>query len=79
MARAAGAKQVYMASAAPTVRYQNVYGIDMPTQTRANATAVMMRKSHRIIGADYPDLSRVPTRGNAEKPCQILNPGLDSL
>ena len=32
MARDAGAKKVYMASAAPPVRYPNVYGIDMPTR-----------------------------------------------
>ena len=32
MAREAGAKRVYMASAAPPVRYPNVYGIDMPTR-----------------------------------------------
>ena len=31
MARQAGAKNVYFASAAPAVRYPNVYGIDMPT------------------------------------------------
>jgi len=30
MARDAGARKVYFASAAPPVRYQNVYGIDMP-------------------------------------------------
>ena len=32
MARDAGAKKVYLASAAPPVRYPNVYGIDMPTR-----------------------------------------------
>ena len=31
MARAAGARKVYMASAAPAVRFPNVYGIDMPS------------------------------------------------
>jgi amidophosphoribosyltransferase len=31
MAREAGARKVYMASAAPPVRFPNVYGIDMPT------------------------------------------------
>lgn len=33
MARDAGAKKVYMASAAPAVRFPNVYGIDMPNHT----------------------------------------------
>ena len=33
MARDAGANKVYMASAAPGVRYPNVYGIDMPSAT----------------------------------------------
>ena len=32
MARDAGAKKVYMASAAPPVRFPNIYGIDMPTR-----------------------------------------------
>jgi amidophosphoribosyltransferase len=32
MARDAGARKVYFASASPPVRFQNVYGIDMPNQ-----------------------------------------------
>src|SRR5690606_35576294 len=38
MARAAGANKVYFASAAPAVRFPNVYGIDMPTQAELIAT-----------------------------------------
>ena len=33
MARSSGAKKVYFASAAPPIRYQNVYGIDMAATT----------------------------------------------
>ena len=33
MAKEAGAKKVFFASAAPPVRYSNVYGIDIPTRT----------------------------------------------
>jgi amidophosphoribosyltransferase len=38
MARAAGAVKVYFASAAPPVRFPNVYGIDMPTRAELIAT-----------------------------------------
>src|SRR5213596_4003597 len=38
MARDAGARKVYFASASPPVRYPNVYGIDMPTQSELVAT-----------------------------------------
>src|SRR5690606_23159417 len=38
MARAAGANKVYFASAAPAVRFPDVYGIDMPTQRELVAT-----------------------------------------
>ena len=59
MAREAGAARVYMASAAPPVRYPNVYGIDMPTTSELIADG---RNSDEIcaqIGADrliYQDL-----------------------
>jgi amidophosphoribosyltransferase len=59
MARAAGANKVYMASAAPPVRYQNVYGIDMPTQSELIATGRNEEEIAQIIGADaliYQDI-----------------------
>ena len=60
MARAAGALKVYFASAAPPVRYPNVYGIDMPTRAELIATGRDDEGIAREIGADalvYQDLS----------------------
>src|SRR5690554_5873378 len=45
MARAAGAKKVYFASAAPAVRFPNVYGIDMPAKSELIATTEPQKKS----------------------------------
>jgi amidophosphoribosyltransferase len=47
MARDAGAKSVIFASAAPPVKFPNVYGIDMPTRGELVATAAPMRRSRR--------------------------------
>lgn len=52
MARAAGAKKVFFASAAPAVRYPNVYGIDMPTQTELIAHNRTTAEVCKEIGAD---------------------------
>lgn len=52
MARAAGAKKVFFASAAPPVRFPNVYGIDMPTQSELIATGRSVDDIAREIGAD---------------------------
>jgi amidophosphoribosyltransferase len=60
MARAAGAKKVYFASASPPVRYPNVYGIDMPTRSELIATGRTDAQIAQLIGADaliYQDLS----------------------
>ena len=52
MAREAGARKVYMASAAPPVRYPNVYGIDMPTKEELIAHNRSIEEIRAFIGAD---------------------------
>jgi amidophosphoribosyltransferase len=73
MARAAGANKVYMASAAPPVRYPNVYGIDMPTQEELIAHNRDEEEIARLIGVDalvYQDLA------DMERAITELNPAL---
>ena len=53
MARDAGAKKVYMASAAPPVRYPNVYGIDMPAADELIAHNRTTEDIQETIGADW--------------------------
>jgi amidophosphoribosyltransferase len=53
MAREAGARKVYMASAAPALRYQNVYGIDMPAREEFVAHGRTDDEVAGIIGADW--------------------------
>ena len=60
MAREAGARKVYMASAAPPVRYPNVYGIDMPTSEELIAHNRSIEEIRQFIGADalvYQDVA----------------------
>ncbi len=60
MAREAGAKNVYFCSAAPAVRYPNVYGIDMPSVHELIAHDRTTEDVCQLIGADwliYQDLS----------------------
>ncbi len=52
MARDAGARKVYMASAAPPVRYPNVYGIDMPTPDELVAHGRSVEQIRELIGCD---------------------------
>ncbi len=52
MARDAGAKKVYFASAAPPVRYANVYGIDMPSPSELVANGRTDEEIGQFIGAD---------------------------
>jgi amidophosphoribosyltransferase len=53
MARDAGAKKVYFASAAPPVRFPNVYGIDMPAPDELVAHNHSDEQVQALIGADW--------------------------
>ncbi|MGO1460996.1 MAG: amidophosphoribosyltransferase [Marinobacter sp.] len=64
MARDAGARNVYFASAAPPVRYPNVYGIDMPSAKELIAHERSVDEIRDLIGADwllYQDLEDLVT------------------
>ena len=59
LAREAGARKVYFASAAPPVRHPNVYGIDMPAASELIANGRSVEEIEELIGADkliYQDL-----------------------
>ncbi|MGE5116840.1 MAG: amidophosphoribosyltransferase, partial [Betaproteobacteria bacterium] len=76
MARDAGAARVYLASAAPPVRWPNVYGIDMPTKGELIAHGRSIEEIRRFIGADaliYQDI--VPMK----RVVGALNPKLDGF
>ena len=72
MARDAGANKVYFASAAPPVRYPNVYGIDMPVSNELIAHGRSEDEICREIGADWliyqdlEDLISAVEKGNPE-------------
>lgn len=75
MAREAGANKVYFASAAPPVRFPNVYGIDMPTPQELIAHDKSDEEITRFIGADkliyqgLDDLVEAVRRGNPKIQC----------
>ena len=53
MARDAGARKVYLASAAPPVRYPNVYGIDMPAASELVAHGRSEEEVQELLGCDW--------------------------
>jgi amidophosphoribosyltransferase len=53
MAREAGARKVYFASAAPPVRYPNIYGIDMPAPTELIAHGRSESEIETLLGCDW--------------------------
>lgn len=71
MARDAGARKVYLASAAPPVCYPNVYGIDMPTQEELIAHGRSIEEVRQYIGADaliYQDVDAMKRVVGALRP-----------
>jgi len=73
MARDAGAKKVYFASASPPVRHANVYGIDMPSRAELIAAYRNDDEIRREIGADaliYQDLEAL------KQAVHVVNPAL---
>ncbi|WP_455208525.1 amidophosphoribosyltransferase [Kaarinaea lacus] len=70
MARDAGARKVYFASAAPPVRFPNVYGIDMPSATELVGHGRNEEEIAKVIGADWlvyqdlEDLVKAARKGN---------------
>jgi len=76
MAREAGARKVYMASAAPPVRFPNVYGIDMPTKEELIAHDRSIPEIREFIGADaliYQDIAAM------KRVVAALNPSLQGF
>jgi len=76
MAREAGANKVFMASAAPPVRFPNVYGIDMPTKEELIAHGRTMEEIRDYIGCDaliYQDVDAM------KRAVYALRPGLENV
>lgn len=74
MARDSGARKVFFASAAPAVKYPNVYGIDMPSVSELIAHGRTEEEVAEAIGADWlvyqniEDLISASAEGNSEIP-----------
>jgi len=76
MAREAGARNVYFASAAPPVRFANVYGIDMPSRSELIASDRTDEQIRCEIGADalvYQDLD------DLKAALRAVNPAISSF
>ncbi|AFP85003.1 amidophosphoribosyltransferase [secondary endosymbiont of Ctenarytaina eucalypti] len=71
MAREAGARQVYLASAAPEIRFPNVYGIDIPSASELIAHGREVEEIRQMIGADaliFQDLAALEKAVREDNP-----------
>ena len=74
MARDAGARKVYLASAAPPVRHPNIYGIDMPAADELVAHGRSVEEIEKLLGCDWliyqdlEDLEAAVREGNPNLP-----------
>ncbi|SPW25550.1 Amidophosphoribosyltransferase [Edwardsiella tarda] len=82
MAREAGARRVYLASAAPEIRFPNVYGIDMPSVSELIAHGREVEEIRQLIGADgliFQDLDDLVDAVREDNPdieqfeCSVFN------
>ncbi|PPI88231.1 amidophosphoribosyltransferase [Candidatus Pantoea edessiphila] len=72
MAREAGAKNVYLASAAPEIRFPNFYGINMPNSTELIAYGREVEEIRKLIKADaliFQDLDDLIAAVREDNPC----------
>jgi len=76
MARESGAKKVIFASAAPPVRFPNVYGIDMPTRSELVAYGRTHDEINQLIGADQLIYQSVE---DMKKAVQDINPSIKNF
>lgn len=76
LARSAGAKKVFFASAAPAVKFPNVYGIDMPTHSELIAHNKSYKEIESALGADRVYYQSIE---DLQKCIYELNPSLDGI
>ena len=76
MVRASGAKKIFFASAAPEVRYPNVYGIDMPTREELIANGRTAEEIAREISADICIFQNLD---DLERVVRQLNPAIEGF
>ena len=76
LARSAGAKKVFFASAAPAVKFPNVYGIDMPTHNELIAHNKSYKEIESALGADKVYYQSIE---DLQQCIYEINPNLDGI